>query len=312
MAKYILGNRVRKVAERRIWLSKLLWFFDLLFLGGIVKLMGLLPVDRASAAGRWLGRAIGPIMSKKSQKMRDNLRIAFPDKTDKEISNLVVDIWGNSGSVLAEYPHLNYLSDPANGHLKLEILEPVETYSNPEKPAVFVSAHLSNWEMAASGVSQFGIKFISLYSPLHNAWLDQLLKDSRQALGCELLPRDVSMRPLVRALGEKRSVAMVVDRRVDEGELVPFFGCGKISSTLPAKLALKYNCPLIPVRTKRISGASFKVIFYPPVVPRNPGESEIDQTIDMMAQVHQYFEQWIREDPGEWFCSKRLWPKEPK
>ena len=30
----------------------------------------------------------------------------------------------------------------------------------------------------------------------------------------------------------------------------------------------------------------------------------------MTGEVHRLFEQWIRERPGEWFCSKRLWPKE--
>ena len=33
------------------------------------------------------------------------------------------------------------------------------------------------------------------------------------------------------------------------------------------------------------------------------------QAIDMTQQVHQQFENWIRQQPEDWFCSKRLWPK---
>jgi KDO2-lipid IV(A) lauroyltransferase len=29
----------------------------------------------------------------------------------------------------------------------------------------------------------------------------------------------------------------------------------------------------------------------------------------MIQQVHQQFEDWIRQQPEDWFCSKRLWPK---
>ena len=29
----------------------------------------------------------------------------------------------------------------------------------------------------------------------------------------------------------------------------------------------------------------------------------------MTQQLHRQFEDWIRERPEDWFCSKRLWPK---
>lgn len=310
MAKFILGNRVRKLAVQRDWLSKSLWFLDFLLIGGIIKCLGLLPVDHASAAGRWLLARIGPLTGKKNDIIRSNLRHAFPDKSKAEIDTLVSRVWGGAGAVLLEFAHLHRLTDPANGRFQVDIRAPIDTYDNPQKPAIFVTAHVSNWELVASTITNFGVELICLYSPPNNPWLDQMLKKSRAALGCELLPRDVSMRPLVRAISEKRSVAMVVDRRVEGGELVPFFGCDKLSTTLPAKLALKHGCPLVPVEVKRLAGARFKVIFYPPVLPRRPDDTEDRQAFDMMAQVHGCFEQWIREAPGEWLCTKRIWPKE--
>jgi len=45
------------------------------------------------------------------------------------------------------------------------------------------------------------------------------------------------------------------------------------------------------------------------VHPANPGDCKIDQAIDMIQQLHQLFESWIRQRPEDWFCSKRLWPK---
>ena len=29
----------------------------------------------------------------------------------------------------------------------------------------------------------------------------------------------------------------------------------------------------------------------------------------MIQQVHTQFEDWIRHNPHDWFCSKRLWPR---
>jgi KDO2-lipid IV(A) lauroyltransferase len=78
---------------------------------------------------------------------------------------------------------------------------------------------------------------------------------------------------------------------------------------IPAKLALKFDCDQIPVQVERFEGARFRVTFYPPVRPGNPGDCKNDQAIDMIRQVHQLFESWIRQSPEDWFYSKRLWPK---
>ena len=86
----------------------------------------------------------------------------------------------------------------------------------------------------------------------------------------------------------------------------------KLSSILPAKLALKFDCPLVPVQVKRIGVASYRLIFHPPITPRDTSASEDDQALDMIQQLHGQFEEWIREEPADWLCSKRLWWKKKR
>jgi KDO2-lipid IV(A) lauroyltransferase len=78
---------------------------------------------------------------------------------------------------------------------------------------------------------------------------------------------------------------------------------------MPAKLALKFECDLVPVQVERLQDAHYRVTFHPPVRPRDATISETDQAIDMIQQVHHQFEDWIRQQPEDWFCSKRLWSK---
>jgi KDO2-lipid IV(A) lauroyltransferase len=124
-----------------------------------------------------------------------------------------------------------------------------------------------------------------------------------------LLPRDNSARLLMRALKQGRTAAMVMDRRVEDGKPIRFFGHDKSSTVLPAKLALKHNCDLVPVQVERIRDARYRVIFHPPVRPTDAQADENAQALDMIQQVHLHFESWIRERPADWFCSKRMWPK---
>jgi KDO2-lipid IV(A) lauroyltransferase len=154
-----------------------------------------------------------------------------------------------------------------------------------------------------------GIPNASLYSPPTNPMLDRMLAESRRALDCELLPRDNSARLLIRALKQGRTAAMVMDRRVDEGKSIQFFGHAKMSTIMPAKLALKFNCDLVPAQVERLQDARYRVTFHPPVRPGNPNADQTARAIDMTQQLHNQFESWIRQRPEDWFCSKRLWPR---
>lgn len=299
---------MRKRALESPRLQKFLWSIDLLVIGGLVKSLQFLPVDFASRSGRKLGRLLGPTMKRRCDKMRANLRKVLPSASTEQLDALVRECWGNAGAILAEYPHLLTICE-TDQRLQIDIREPIETYTSPEKPAVFVTAHLSNWELVAGAISKLGIPSVCLYTPPHNPGLNQILLDSRQALNCQLVARDDSMRPLVKAMRQGRSVAMVMDRRIDAGAAVPFFGEEKLTSLLPARLALKFNCDLVPVQTERLHDANYRVTFHPPIKARNTEAGAEEQAIDLACQVNEEFEQWIKAKPEDWFCSKRLWSK---
>jgi KDO2-lipid IV(A) lauroyltransferase len=308
VAEFIVGNSLRKLAREHRLLQRLLWRLDYVLIWLVAWLARRLPIDAASRFGARVGAWVGPKMKRKSAIFRANLALAFPELNDSELERLVAQAWGQAGRVLAEYPHLETILKD-DDRLIIEIREPFATCADPTKPAVVVSAHQSNWEVVCSAMAKMGIPNASLYSPPTNPLLDRLLLESRQALNCQLLPRDNSARLLMRALKDGRTAGMVMDRRVEDGEPIKFFGHDKDSTILPAKLALKNDCDLVPAQVVRLKDAHYKVIFHPPVRPRNPGADETAQAIDMIQQLHLQFEQWIRQHPADWFCPKRLWPK---
>lgn len=309
MAEFILGSPLRNLARDHETLRKCLWRADYALVWTLQKLLRLMPVDLSSRAGYRLGRWIGALMKRKSAIYRENFAVAFPDMTAEALDALVADAWGQAGRILAEYAHLpTIIGDPERVTIEIRGDSPV--FRDASRPAIFVAAHLGNWEVIGSTMGRMGIPSATLYSPPTNPYLERLLFDSRRALDCTLIPRDNSARLLVRAVKEGRSVSMVMDRRVDDGTAIEFFGEDKLSTLVPAKLALKMNCDLIPIRIYRLKDARFRVVFQEAIEPRNPGADENDQAIDMITQVHTLFEQWITETPRDWFCSKRLWPRD--
>ena len=308
MAEFIIGNPIRKLARKHAALGKALRRLDFALVWLVVKFSELLPVDLGSRLGRRLGAFIGPRLKAKSAIYRANLATAFPELDDAALDDLLLRAWGQAGRILTEYAHLeDILNDPER--LDIDIREPIPTYSEPNRPCIIVTAHQSNWEVVCSAMAKLGMPNASLYSPPSNPYLDAMLLESRRALNCELVPRENAARPLMRALQKGRTAAMVMDRRVDNGVPIRFFGQDKQSTLLPAKLALKFGCELVPVQVERKRDARFKVTFHPPIRPANPEADENSQAVNMIEQVHGHFEQWIRQHPEDWFCSKRLWAK---
>ena len=71
----------------------------------------------------------------------------------------------------------------------------------------------------------------------------------------------------MRAMKQGRTAAMVMDRRVDDGSPIRFFGHDKHSTLMPARLAMKFDCELVPAQVERLKDAHYRVTFHPPVAP---------------------------------------------
>src|SRR5580658_644562 len=94
--KMTLSERLRYGAEAA-------GFFTMI---GLFRILGL---DGASAFGGFLGREVF-YRTKASNRARNNLRAAYPEKSDAEIETIVLEMWDNLGRTVAEYAHLDKLS----------------------------------------------------------------------------------------------------------------------------------------------------------------------------------------------------------
>ena len=309
MARFVLGNRLGKAADRSSALQRTLWILEAGVFRVFLGLLRGLPVERATAIGRRLAARIGPGLPKHGKILR-NLELAFPEKGPAEREELAREIWGGVGALLVEYAHLDHIClGPGGGRLETVVAGDIRAFGDNGRPAIFVGAHLANWELCAAAIMRH-TTVTGVYTPLQNPYLDALLAKRRESLGCRLLPRDESMRGLIRELAAGRSIGMVMDQRVDSGKPVPMFGIDKLTTLVPARLALRYDCDLVPLRTERLGDARYRVTFYPPIVADDPHAPETEQALQMTRDINATFESWIRERPADWFCAKRRWPKD--
>ena len=305
MAKhYFLGS----LAERSNWLARVAWRIEAWAIGAFFWLLGRLSPERAVKVAYRVFAWIGPKTPKRKRAYR-NLKTAFPDRSEAEIERYVVDIFGHLGVAVAELVHTPRLWREREQRFEF-VVEPGVTFLERGKPAVLLTAHVGAWSFACTTAGHFNFPATIVYAPESNPYVHDLVYKIRSALPVRLIKRDNAMRDLVRELSHGRSVGFASDVRLDAGEPVPMFGHEMLTNTVPARLALRYDCELVPVRVERLPNVRFRVTICSPIEKGDPSVGIDAQARAMSTRLNSVFEQWIRATPGEWVCLARRWPKE--
>ena len=268
-------------------------------------LLAIIPLDRASALGSRLLRAIGPRM-KADRIARRNLQRVFPEKTPEEYDRIMDGVWRNLGCMLGEWPHLAEM-DPS-GRIEVVGGEILGELRDKGGPAILIAGHFGSWEAAGHTLNRLGKPLTVIYRPAQNRWVNKLVLWAR---------RDYNATPLAKgreaAVGAMETlkrddwIGVLFDQKLNEGVPVPFFGRDAMTSPLPARLALAFRCPLVPTRTERLNGSRFRLTIYPPMELPQTGDRNKDLDI-LMRQMNEMLEGWIREQPEQWFWVHKRWP----
>lgn len=287
------------------------WLREAIMLHGLWLLAGALSPAHASALGRRIMRLVGP-HSAKHRHVRANLKIMCPQCNTDEIEELSRQVWGNLGATLAEFVHLDTLTDTVTDTPAVEVVcENTDAdFLAHKNPCIFVAAHLGNWELSSWGIQHFGYPVDVVYKPQDNPRLDELVMPRRRRLGCGLVPVRNAVRNLMKRLKQGRSVGLHVDVRVEDAPLAPFAGLDAATTTMPAWLARKFGCDIVPVHTERVGDARFRVTLHPSIPWRDPGSGEPKSIEQLTTEMNEAIAGLIRRNPGQWLCTKRRWPKQ--
>ncbi|HLI13009.1 MAG TPA: lipid A biosynthesis lauroyl acyltransferase [Alphaproteobacteria bacterium] len=278
---------------------------------GVAALLGLLrllPLDRSAGLSAFLCRHLGPRLGI-SRRALANLHRAFPEKPEAEIQRILRAMWDHHGRVFAEYAHLDSfrLYTPES---RVEVVNPeyVDRLREDGKPGIFFSGHIGNWELASMGVLHRGLPISLIYRAPNNPFVHRLLRAVRGVAAIELLPKGAKGgKRAIEIMREGGHLGMLVDQKMNDGIPVPFFGREAMTAPALARLALKFDCPVVPTRVERLHGSRFRLTFYPPLELERSGNTQRD-VAHLMARANKILEDWIRERPEQWLWLHRRWP----
>ena len=281
-------------------------FVSVLSLFVIFKIIGL---KNASNLGSLLGQYIGPFFRSKKI-IRKNIKIGLGDLNEEQIKNIMHGMWSNIGRTFSEYVYLKeFREDKKNiNYVKINGLNYLEEIKKNAAPVIFFSGHFGNIELIKMQLTKLDIKFAALHRPVNNIFLEPLKEYLRLKYVCNnyISKGRMNVREIIKKIKEGYSIAIMVDQRISEGPRIPFFNQAAHTTTIPAQLALKYKCKLVPIYIERKEGTFFEMTVQKPYEVNSTGNTEKD-TYDITLKINQIIEKMIITNPKQWLWSHNRW-----
>ena len=281
-------------------------FISVISLFCIFKIIGL---RNASNLGGILGRFFGPFFRSKLI-TKQNIKIGLGDINKVKETEIINSMWSNIGRTFSEYVFLkDFKFNKTNfDHMKINGISYLNEIKKNNEIAIFYSGHFANFELMAMELDKFGIKCASIYRPLNNFFLNPLMEYLRMKYICpNQIPKGrMGMREIISKVKDGYSIALMVDQRVSEGPRTLFFNKLAHTTTIPAQLALKYNCKLVPISLERKEGVNFEMTINTPYKIKTTGNNEED-TKNITLKINQVIEKMIIKNPKQWIWSHNRW-----
>lgn len=285
--------------------------FEALLFSLVVLVGFLLPFSWGSAVGAFLVGSLGPLLTKKTQIAQRNFQLAGLEFTKEQQDQIIKGMWHNLGRTFLEYVRLPYQNPfGKNTPYTIEGIEHLDTLIHDEKPGLLFSAHYGNWEVGTYIAQKRGLKTAQVTRFLNNPLTRFLVNTVHGRITRKVIPKgSLGAKEIMKELKRGHHVSMLADQKMNDGVAIPFFGRDAMTAPAFARMALKFDCPILPFQVIRMKGVKCKVIYYPPLTIPKMGTDQ-EKAVSILKQMNDHIEAWIRDHPEQWFWVHRRWPKE--
>jgi len=284
-------------------MKKIAYLLEFILIKILFILFQLIGYRLSSDLGFFIGKTIGPIFRSKKMIVQ-NLEKANIQHSQNKFK-IASNVLGNYGRIFAEYVHLKkFRNNELKRYVSIEGLEHLENLKKHNKKAVFISGHFNNFELMAMEIDKAGIDLAAIYRPLNNTFLNETMEKIRKENICknQIKKGRAGSREIIKNLINGRSIALMIDQRVREGEKVKFFNNLATTTTIPAQLVKKYNCELVPIYIERKKSHYFKIFISKPIKI-----SKTKSILEISEFLNQILEKMILKNVDQWIWTHDRW-----
>jgi KDO2-lipid IV(A) lauroyltransferase len=244
----------------------------------------------------------------------ENLQLAFPEWSKKQRQAVIWGMVRQLGWMGAEFAHF-----PRNTRENIErlvLLEGFENFAAAQargKGVLFLTGHMSAWEVAPFAQALFGHPLHFLVRAIDNTRVDDLITRYRCLSGNSPIEKNQSARAVLKVLAAGGTVGVLADHNtlLAEGVFVDFFGIPACTTAGLARFALHADAAVVP-GFLHWDGAlrKYRLCFEPAVELARTGDDAADVR-ENTQRFTRVIENYVRRYPDQWLWLHRRWKTRP-
>ena len=270
--------------------------------------MRIAPFRFARMSAGFLGFLIGIMFGIRKRVALDNLRRAYPDKSDQEVKRIYIGCWRHFlkvGAEMARLPRMNkrFIDRWIDLEQQIVIADALKRGNG----VIVVSGHYGNWEWMGGGMSYIGFPVTYVVTSQTNRLVEDWMNRMRESVGIQIVHRSNAVRGVLTAIKQNRAIAILCDQDAAEtGAFVPFFGQPASTPRGPAVFHLKTSVPIVFGAAHRDEKGIIRVLFEEMKFTGLTGDREKDE-FQIMSQITSRLEEEVRKHPEQWLWLHRRW-----
>jgi lauroyl/myristoyl acyltransferase len=226
---------------------------------------------------------------------------------DPRVRRVARQAFANYGRMLADFMLVGSLRpDDVRAMVTSDGLERVDAALDAGRGAILALPHMGSWDFAGSMAGIWGYRVAAVADTFPGS-LNDAVVETRSYHGLEVIPVGrAAVRAINRVLDENGLVALLCDLPHGPGADVRFFGRRAVVPSGPAAIACRRGAPVLPVYSRRTE-AGYHIHVDPPIQPASEPRCRGKEAVsEVMQQVIDRFEGFIREHPDQWYAFRRI------
>ncbi len=282
-----------------------------LFLYGLLWLITRLPLRFLYFLSGMFNPVIYYLIPYRKKLVLKNLRLSFPEWSEKRVRQTARKFYRHFSDSLIEGIVTIFLSE--------EELKKRYIFRNPEvcnelfrqgKSIALIFGHYGNWEWASLMPLFLRHKILAIYKPLHNPYVDQLIKRNRERFGVETVAMEKIFKSISRySKDHVPTLTMFLsDQRPRWAQIqhwTTFMNQDTPVILGPEKISKKLGLAVVYYKIIPVKRGYYEVEFIP--MFDDPDKTDV---FEITERFHQLLEENIREYPEFWLWTHNRWKHE--
>jgi KDO2-lipid IV(A) lauroyltransferase len=244
-----------------------------------------------------------------------NLRLAFPERSERQRRALLKKMTRSLGWMAAEFARFpKYNRENIEDIVILDGHENFLAGHSRGKGVLYLTGHIGAWELSSFAHALYGYPLHYMARPLDNKRLNAMVNHYRGLSGNKPIFKNESARTMLRVLKEAGTVGILADQNTmpGEGVFVDFFGKTACTTTGIARVALHTDAAVVPGYAYWDENLrKYRLRFEPPVELVRTGNTEQD-VFENTQRFAKVIEEIVKKHPEQWVWIHGRWKTRPK